>query len=56
MKEKLEALLGRLKEEQKRLIVVAAEAGSLPSHSTLERVAQLEMNIAAVEHTLEELE
>lgn len=54
MKEKLEDLLGRLKEEQKRLIMAAAELAMLPSNSTLERVAQLELNIAAIEHTLDE--
>lgn len=54
MKDKLEALLRRLKEEQRRLIATAAESGMLPSNSTLERVAQLELNIAAIEHTLDE--
>jgi uncharacterized coiled-coil protein SlyX len=54
MNEKLEALLDRLKEEQRRLIIAAAEIEMLPSHSTLERVAQLELNIAAIEHTLDE--
>lgn len=54
MKDKLEALLQRLKEEQRRLIMAAAESGMLPSNSTMERVAQLEMNIAAIEHTLDE--
>lgn len=56
MKEKLEALLQRLKGEQRRLITAAAELAMLPSNSTLERVAQLELNIAAIEHTLDELE
>lgn len=56
MKEKLEALLRRLKEEQKRLITAAAELAMLPGNSTLERVAQLELNIAAIEHTLDEAE
>ena len=54
MNEKLEALLQRLKEEQRRLILAAAELAMLPSNSTMERVAQLELNIAAIEHTLEE--
>ena len=54
MDEKLEALLQRLKEEQRRLILAAAEIAMLPSNSTLERVAQLELNIAAIEHTLDE--
>lgn len=54
MKDRLEALLERLKEEQKRLVHAAAESGGLPSNSTLERVAQLEMNIAAVEHIIDE--
>ena len=55
MDEKLEALLQRLKEEQRRLILAAAELGLMPSNSTLERVAQLELNIAAIEHTMEEV-
>lgn len=55
MKEKLEALLERLKGEQQRLLYAAADVPALPSQSTLERVAQLELNIAAVEHTLDDL-
>ncbi len=55
MKEKLEALLERLKKEQERLLLAAAEIDVLPSNSTLDRVAQLELNIAALEHTLDNL-
>lgn len=56
MKEKLESLLQRLKEEQRRLLLAAAEHAMMPGNSTLERVAQLELNIAAIEHTLEDFE
>lgn len=52
MKDKLEALLARLKDEQRKLLIAAAETDMLPSNSTLQRVAQLELNIAAIENTL----
>lgn len=55
MREKLEALLERLKAEQQRLVYAAAEVAALPSQSTLERVAQIELNIAALEHMLEDM-
>jgi uncharacterized coiled-coil protein SlyX len=52
MKDKLEALLARLKDEQRKLLMAAAETEMMPSNSTLQRVAQLELNIAAIENTL----
>ena len=55
MKAKLETLLGRLKDEQQRLLFAAAEIDALPSNSTLDRVAQIELTIAALEHTLENM-
>jgi hypothetical protein len=54
MREKLEALSRRLKEEQRRLLFAAAETPALPSLSTIQRVADLELNIAAIENTLSE--
>jgi uncharacterized coiled-coil protein SlyX len=55
MREKLEALVNRLKEEQRKLLLAAAEQSTMPSASTLQRVGELELNIAAAENTLEEL-
>lgn len=48
----LQQLSSRLRQEQTALLLAAAEAGGLPSNSTLQRVAQLELNIAAIENTL----
>ncbi len=55
MRERLTALMKRLKEEQQKLLFAAAEAPTLPSLSTIQRVADLELNIAAIENTLAEL-
>ena len=54
MTDKLKALAKRLKDEQRRLLLLAAEAQGMPSNSTLHRVAELELNIAAIENTLAE--
>ena len=54
MEAKLKALLERLMETQRDLIVAAAEADGMPPNKTLDRVAQMELNIAAVEHMLDE--
>lgn len=54
MNGKLEALLERLMEAQRDLLMAAADAGGMPAVKTLDRVAQLELNIAAIEHLLEE--
>jgi len=48
----LEQLSARLRAEQASLLIAAAKAEALPSNSTLQRVAQLELNIAAIENTL----
>jgi hypothetical protein len=55
MRDRLTALMKRLKEEQQKLLFAAAEAPTLPSLSTIQRVADLELNIAAIENTLAEL-
>jgi cell division protein FtsL len=52
MHEKLTALSKRLKDEQRELLLAAAEQNTTPSASTIQRVAMLELNIAAVENTL----
>ena len=52
LRNKLEALSKRLRDEQRTLLVAAAEADGMPSNSTLLRVSQLELNIAAIENTL----
>ncbi len=54
MYEDLASLSDRLKVEQKRLLLSAASNPGMPSGSTLERVAQLELNIAAIENLLAE--
>jgi hypothetical protein len=53
MKSKLEALAKRLKDEQCRLIEEAAKIGGLPSSGTIRRIAEIELNITAVENTLD---
>ena len=52
MHEKLTTLAKRLKDEQRQLLLSAAEQNTLPSASTLHRVAMLELYIAAIENTL----
>jgi uncharacterized coiled-coil protein SlyX len=56
MREQLTALMKRLKDEQQRLLFAAAESATLPSLSTIQRVADIELNIAAIENTLAELQ
>ncbi|ODT31363.1 MAG: hypothetical protein ABS35_05095 [Kaistia sp. SCN 65-12] len=51
-RDKLDELSKRLREEQKGLLMAAAQSAGLPSQSTLQRVAQLELNISAIENTL----
>lgn len=51
-RDKLDELSKRLREEQKGLLIAAAQSAGLPSQSTLQRVAQLELNISAIENTL----
>ncbi|MFC3204907.1 hypothetical protein [Aquamicrobium soli] len=54
MREHLESLAKLLRDEQKKLLVAAAVTGAIPSQSTLQRVATLELNISAIENTLQE--
>lgn len=54
MREQFEKLAQLLRDEQKKLLTAAAATGGIPSQSTLQRVATLELNISAVENTLEE--
>ncbi len=53
-RKKLEILSDRLKKELETLLISAAMIDVLPSNSTLQRVAQLELNIGAIESTLHE--
>ncbi|RWK43030.1 MAG: hypothetical protein EOR46_08190 [Mesorhizobium sp.] len=48
---KLTTLSKPLKDEQRDLLL-AAEQNTIPSASTIQRVAMLELNIAAIENTL----
>ncbi len=52
MHEKLIALAKRMKDEQRHLLLSAADQNTMPSASTVQRVAMLELNIAAIENTL----
>lgn len=54
MQDKLEAIAQTLREEQRKLLEEAAEIGRIPSANRLERIAHLELNIAAIENTLDE--
>jgi hypothetical protein len=54
MREQLEKLAQLLRDEQKKLLVAAASTSTVPSQSTLQRVATLELNISAIENTLQE--
>jgi hypothetical protein len=49
MSDKLDALLERLKSQQRTLILAMAEHDGLPAGSALRQVAELENVIAAVE-------
>ncbi|MCV9910464.1 hypothetical protein OIV19_23145 [Brucella sp. HL-2] len=42
--------------EQRRLLEVAAESDGLPNNGVLRQIAELELNIVAVENSLAELE
>ena len=52
MHEKLILLAKRMKDEQRQLLMSAAEQSTMPSVSTVQRVAMLELNIAAIENTI----
>lgn len=56
MRKELERLAQLLRDEQKKLLAAAAATGGIPSQSTLQRVATLELNISAIENTLQEVE
>lgn len=51
-KSQLQSLSQTLRKEQASLLLAAARNGALPSNSTIQRVAYLELNIAAIENTL----
>lgn len=50
----LENLAVLLRRQQSSLLLAAARTGGLPSSSTLQRVAELELNISAIDNTLAE--
>ena len=52
MHEKLTLLAKGMKDEQRQLLISAAEQSTMPSVSTVQRVAMLELNIAAIENTV----
>ena len=51
-KSQLQSLSQTLRKEQASVLLAAARNGALPSNSTIQRVAYLELNIAAIENTL----
>jgi hypothetical protein len=53
VKNELEALLERLKDAQREILMAAARSSALPSDGTLRKVADLEQTIAAVEALLD---
>lgn len=54
MKAKLEALRARLLAAQRHLIIVAAEAGTIPSDNTMRKVADMEVTLGAIEAMIDE--
>ena len=54
MKAKLEALRARLLAAQRRLIQVAAEAGTIPSDNTMRKIADMEVTLGAIEAMTDE--
>jgi hypothetical protein len=52
---RFERLSAVLRTEQRRLLEVAAESYGLPNNGVLKQIAELELNIAAVENNLAEL-
>ncbi len=51
-----EALLQRLKAEQREIILRAARARAMPARSEVQRIGELELAIGAVEQQLNEAE
>jgi hypothetical protein len=51
-KTSLQELSRSLRKEQSALLLTAARTGGVPSNSTIQRVACLELNIAAIENTI----
>jgi len=52
---RFERLSAVLRTEQRRLLEAAAESYGLPNNGVLKQIAELELNIAAVENNLAEL-
>lgn len=55
MLDDLERLLSSLTEAQTQLISVCAKSKAFPDNNTLQKIATLELNIAAVEATIANL-
>ena len=52
MQNKLEHLAQIMRDEQRKLLEDAAATGRMPASNTLQRIAYLELNIAAIENIL----
>lgn len=55
IKEKLLKLSVLLREEQKKLLIEAANYDDIPNKNLLRQIAELELNITAVDNNLAEL-
>ena len=53
--QRFKQLSKNLKAEQRRLLEIAAENDSVPSNNALRQIAELELNIAAVDNNIAEL-
>ena len=56
MRREFEVLLKKLENEQHQLLAAVAIQGMFPSNGTLAKVPQLELNIVALENTIDRLE
>jgi hypothetical protein len=56
IKQKLLNLSNLIREEQHRLLIEAASFETLPNKNLLRQIAELELNISAIDNTLTELE
>lgn len=54
--ERFYELSNLLRAEQRRLLEEAADSGGLPNKNILKQIAELELNIAAIENNLAELQ
>lgn len=56
IKEKLINLSNIIREEQRELLIEAANFNSMPNKSLLRQIAELELNITAIDNTIAEFD